>query len=128
MSAPVLESTQNIESKPDSGLLRFSPFQLSLITPLQIIPRKYAVFGISINALYSQNAMVGGISVGLINHAKTGMYGISAGLINTSPRVIGLQAGLINVTDRLTGMQVGLINVVKGRKRVPLVPIINIGF
>ena len=114
--------------KTGYGEKRFSPFQLGFISPVQVVPRKYSIYGISINCLYGQNDRVYGISTGLINHTKSRIFGISAGMINLSPRAVGLQAGLINITDDLTGMQVGLINIVRGRKRAPVIPAINVGF
>jgi len=48
------------------------PFQISLFTPVQIIPEDTAIKGIRINLIYGRNAAVKGIDLGLINHTIRG--------------------------------------------------------
>lgn len=125
--APVAVQMQPVTTPP-TACFQYSPIQLSLIWPLQIIPRKATIGGLSIDAIFATNQNVYGIYAGAINHAHDKMIGISAGVVNVSGKCYGFQVGLINVCDDLKGFQIGLINVERERRVAPVVPLINLSF
>jgi len=89
------------------------PFQLSLVTPIQIYPDNYSINGLRINLLYGRNASVVGLDWGLINHTTTGLsQGLQLGMVNLNDAdYTGLEYGFVNVTTaNVKGMQWGFVN------------------
>ncbi len=115
------------------------PVQLSLVTPVQVVPKEDAVCGVRLDLLWGNNKAVWGIDLGLTNGAgelkgiemgglvnvlkgldeapSTRSWGLqAAGLVNSNAKTpfIGFQmAGLVNDHDNgaFTGIQVaGLAN------------------
>ena len=135
----------------------FTPFALSLISPIQFPSSAVPVWGIAIDGLYGKYTNIWGLQAGLVGRTQDqyglsvtavsivegrmgGMqvgafyslskeiYGMQIGLVNQADRVIGMQIGLVNSCKRLTGVQIGLWNSVTGREFLGSMPILNIGF
>ncbi len=98
------------------------PVQLSLVTPVQVVPKEDAVCGVRLDLLWGDNNAVWGLDAGLTNGAG-GLKGIEVGgLVNVlkgpkdapSTQSWGLQAaGLVNsnTKTRFIGFQMaGLVN------------------
>jgi hypothetical protein len=66
-----------------------SPVQLSLFTPVQIVPADRSVSGLRLNLIYGKNADVTGVDWGLVNHDTGSGFAWQAGLVTwwsrTSP-------------------------------------------
>lgn len=75
-------------------------------------------------AIFNQARALTGVQVGLVNLSES-LSGIDLGAINLGGRLDGLQIGLFNQCDNLNGLQIGLLNHVRGRKRLPLLPLVN---
>jgi len=103
------------------------PIQLSLFTPVQIVPEAQAISGVRLNLIYSRNASVTGVDIGLVNHSTTGLskgfqWGIvgwvdadftgwQASAVNyTAGNFEGFQWGLVNYADAGNGFQLGFVN------------------
>ncbi len=89
------------------------PLQMSLYSPVQLIPKDKTICGVRLDLIWGDNNAVQGIDIGLANGADS-VQGIQIGGINRGPRTSerdswGLQIGLINgggQTD-LLGHKVG---------------------
>ncbi len=122
------------------------PFNLSLVTPIQIFPDNYAINGLRINLLYGRNASVVGLDWGLVNQTTTGLsQGLQLGLVNlddadytgleygfvnvTTGSAKGMQWGFVNTAGFANGLQLGFINYAKTMKglQIGLVNIIKQG-
>lgn len=89
------------------------PVQLSLVTPLQIVPEEDSINAIRLNLLYGRNASVRGLDLGLINHTTTGLSkGLQTGFVSLADAdFLGLQYSVVNVTrNDFEGMQWGFVN------------------
>jgi hypothetical protein len=64
------------------------PFQLSLVTPVQLVPKEGAVCGVRLDLLWGENSTVWGLDAGLMNRAGE-LRGIEAGVI--ANRLKGLE-------------------------------------
>ncbi|MCK5573659.1 MAG: hypothetical protein KAJ12_12900 [Bacteroidetes bacterium] len=104
-----------------------SPIQLSLVTPIQIVPPEKSIGGFRFNLIYGRNTSVVGLDLGLVNHTTSGVskglqWGIvaladadfngwQAHWVNISGgRVEGLQTGLYNTAGSMSGVQLGIVN------------------
>jgi hypothetical protein len=87
------------------------PIQLSLFTPVQIVPEKEGVTAVRLNLIYSVNKSVQYVDLGLVNMTSGGFSsGIqwAAVAINKGP-FTGWQSGLAAVTQaRFKGLQTGV--------------------
>ena len=45
-----------------------NPFQIALVTPVQLVPEDDSVSGIRLNLIYGRNTTITGLDLGLINH------------------------------------------------------------
>jgi hypothetical protein len=89
------------------------PFQLSLVTPIQIFPENSSITGVRIDLIYGRNTTVKGLDWGLINHTTSGTsLGFELGGVNLSDaNFTGLQYGWVNWTKgNFEGMQWGFVN------------------
>lgn len=89
------------------------PIQLSLVTPVQIVPEDEAVGGFRFNLLYGRNAAMTGFDLGLVNHTRPGdVVGVQFGIVGLSDGgMTGWQANWVNVTkEAMKGVQTGLVN------------------
>lgn len=138
----------------DTGMA--APFQLALISPLQLFRSKSPIHGLRINLIYGNNRAVAGLDVGIINVVGSDMNGLQAGVINRAGSLYGLQAGLVNcgrsvswlqagvvnsghsvrglqvglvnVARKLYGVQIGLVNRIEQSHGPKTLPFINVGF
>ena len=91
------------------------PFQLALVTPIQIFSEDVSITGLRLNLLYGRNQTVTGVDLGLVNHTKSGdSKGIQWGFVNlTDANFTGLQDGWVNITKGdFEGLQWGFVNYV----------------
>ncbi|MEJ2203161.1 MAG: hypothetical protein P8170_03545 [Gemmatimonadota bacterium] len=90
------------------------PIQISLVTPVQIVPEDEAVRGVRLNILYGRNTFMTGFDYGLVNHTMRDFLGVGLGVVNlTEGSATGLQWGGVNVTKgAFEGFQVGWVNTV----------------
>lgn len=94
-----------------------SPLQLSLFTPVQIIPKDMDVCGFRFNLIYGNNRKVSGLDIGLINRTTDTFKGLElAGLGNRGAWVYGIQAALLPLgrnyaANTIQGVQVGTGNI-----------------
>lgn len=108
----------------------WTPLQLSLATPVQIVPAAWDVMGLRLNVIYGDNHDVGVLDVGLVNRTtgrQTGMQiggimnrvegsasGIQlAGIVNSvsgNSMVEGAQVACMNTVGDGSGLQIGIVN------------------
>jgi len=89
------------------------PIQLSLVTPVQIVPEGEAVGGFRFNLIYGRNAAMTGLDIGLVNHTGPGDFvGVQFGILGLSDGgMTGWQANWVNITEAaMQGVQTGLFN------------------
>jgi hypothetical protein len=90
-----------------------APIQLSLVTPIQIVPATNAVKGLRFNLIYGTNTAVTGLDLGLINNTTGGpSEGVQFGAINlVTGSFTGWQSSFVNIQrGAFTGLQGGVIN------------------
>ena len=104
-----------------------SPIQLSLFSPIQLVPEENAVSGVRLSLLYGRNSYVTGLDWGLVNHSTSGMSkGVQFGLVGlidvdftgwqnnavniTKGDFEGFQWGVVNYAGHASGFQLGLVN------------------
>ncbi len=116
-----------------------SPLQVSVWSPVQLVPVEKTVCGIRLDLLYGDNEGVEGIDIGLVNGADSlkgiqigvlnwasekDSWGIQIGLlVNSRPQVVhyasftGIQiAGFGNRSGAMKGLQLGLFGNMIGNK------------
>jgi hypothetical protein len=76
----------------------WTPFQLSLVKPVQLFPEETRVDGLRINLLYGVNKEVNGLDYGVINRTTGTTQGVQLGAFPF--------AG-VNITESLYGIQFG---------------------
>lgn len=94
-------------------LAQEKPIQLSLFSPVQIVPEKDAISGVRLSLLYGKNANVSGLDWGLVNHCTSGISkGVQIGLVGLiDADFIGFQGTAVNITKRnFEGFQWGIVN------------------
>lgn len=87
------------------------PIQLSLFTPVQIVPEKEGVTAVRLNLIYSVNKSVQYVDLGLVNMTSGGFSsGIQwAAVAINKGSFTGWQSGFAAVTQaRFKGLQTGL--------------------
>jgi hypothetical protein len=134
------------------------PFQLALITPVQVPSEETSIHGIRINAIYGTSENVIGFDFGLVNRTRGDMkglgfgfanivdgdasawqfgvinyvggqnVGLQTGFYNHSEKMRGFQFGAINWTRSLHGLQIGVLNFNMSGEPLTFFPIINFGF
>ena len=78
------------------------PIQLSLFSPIQIVPETYSISGIRLSLIYGKNTSVSGLDWGLVTQTTSGMSK-------------GVQLGLVALADaNFTGFQYNFVNSVRG--------------
>ena len=92
------------------------PIQLSLFTPIQIVPESESVSGFRFNLIYGKNANVTGLDLGLVNKSTGMQEGVQWGGVNlTDGGVTGWQNGFVNVSKGSSvGLQTGGVNYHQG--------------
>jgi hypothetical protein len=99
-----------------SAAAQSKPIQLSLVTPIQIVPEDQAVGGFRFNLIYGRNSAMTGLDVGLVNHTRPGgVEGVQFGIVGiTEGDFTGWQANWVNLTSgAMQGVQSGLYNSVE---------------
>ena len=103
------------------------PFQLSLVTPIQVFPETDGVSGVRLSLLYGRNTTLTGLDVGLVSHTTQEFLGFQIGVVGFAEGTFtgvqdnllvnrvagsfeGLQWGLVNSADAGRGGQVGMVN------------------
>lgn len=90
----------------------YTPFMLSLVTPLQVPPRDFDVGGLRINAIYGECHDFDGLDISALVGRTTGhANGFQASLLANvvDGDGFGMQAGAVNyVKGEYAGLQVGL--------------------
>jgi hypothetical protein len=90
-----------------------SPIQLSLFSPVQIVPEGKAISVVRLSLLYGKNTSVTGLDWGLVNHCTSGTSkGFQTGLVGmVDAHYTGFQANWVNITKQnFEGFQWGVIN------------------
>lgn len=89
-----------------------NPVQLSLFTPVQIVPENESVSGIRLNLIYTKNVNVSGFDWGLVNKTTGKQLGVQWGFVNlVDGGFTGWQSGAVNVTyGSSVGLQTGWVN------------------
>jgi len=108
-------------------LAQQKPIQLSLFSPIQLVPEKNAISGIRLSLLYGKNTYVTGLDWGLVSHATSGTsQGAQFGLVglvdadftgwqNTAVNITkgnfeGFQCGIANYAGHASGFKLGIVN------------------
>lgn len=93
----------------------WTPVQLSIAPPVQIINSDASVYGLRVNAPYGRQQGVTGIDVGGFNRVDGALLGLQAGLINSAKgQVRGAQLGFVNWSGGdFAGFQAGVFNVIE---------------
>lgn len=76
----------------------WTPFQLSLVNPVQLFPEETSVRGLRVNLIYGVNKDVDGVDLGAINRTTGTTHGVQAG---------AFPFGGVNITENLNGVQFG---------------------
>lgn len=100
---------------PSTAAAGWSPFQVALWHPTQLVPDDWDVYGLRMNILYGKNKNVWGLDLGVANTAEKKVRGIQAGLINGPGDLGGLSVGGLNSTRRANGLQAGVFSVAEDR-------------
>jgi hypothetical protein len=94
-------------------LAQEKPIQLSLVSPIQLVPEANGISGIRLSLLYGRNTHVTGLDWGLVSYCTSGMSkGVQLGCVGlVDADFTGLQASVANITKHnLEGFQWGLVN------------------
>jgi hypothetical protein len=108
-------------------LAQEKPIQLSLFSPIQLVPEGNAIAGVRLSLLYGKNTYVSGLDWGLVSHCTSGMSkGAQFGLVGfveadfmgwqssvvnyTKGNFEGFQWGFVNYAGHANGFQLGFIN------------------
>lgn len=89
------------------------PVQLSLFTPIQIVPEEDSVSALRINLIYGKNASIRGFDLGIINHTTAGLSkGVQIGFVSVvDADFLGFQYNMVNATrNDFEGFQWGFVN------------------
>jgi len=122
------------------------PIQLSLFSPVQLVPEDDAIAGVRLSLLYGRNKYVTGFDWGLVSHSTSGMsMGWQIGFVGlvdadftgwqnnvaniTRGNFEGFQWGVVNYAGHASGFQLGIVNYAVSMKglQIGLVNIIKQG-
>ncbi len=109
---PFRAFAQDEKDNEDPG--GWTPFQLSLWTPIQLFDEYQDVYGLRINLLKGKNNGINGLDLGFANFAND-VIGIQIGVGGNEARssLKGFQCGAINFVSGngdVTGAQIGIAN------------------
>ncbi len=96
---------------PSAAAANWSPLQVALWHPAQLVPDDWNVYGLRMNFLYGKNQNVWGLDLGVANTTEKKVRGFQAGLINGPGDLGGIGIGGINSTRRVNGFQAGVFSV-----------------
>mgnify|MGYP006288990315 CR=1 FL=1 len=100
---------------PSAAMAGWSPLQVAVWHPAQLVPDDWDVYGLRMNLLYGKNKNVWGLDLGAANTTEKKVRGIQAGLINGPGNLGGISLGGINSTRRVNGCQAGVFSVAEER-------------
>jgi len=60
-----------------------------------------------------------------VNIGKSHSEGVLVGFVNMTNSMSGLQIAFVNVTENMHGLQIGILNIIKGKDKLPILPIVN---
>ena len=88
-----------------------TPFQLALVSPIQLFSPERSVSGLRLNILFGQNTNTKGVDIGLINGSSGDFSGVELGAINlVQGNSKGIQYGLVSYTqNHFSGIQSNLL-------------------
>ena len=66
-----------------------------------------------------------GLQTSGINIGKAHSEGVMFGFVNMTNDMSGLQIAFVNVTENMHGLQIGILNIIKGKDKLPILPIVN---
>ncbi|HMA67719.1 MAG TPA: hypothetical protein VKO20_07855, partial [Desulfosalsimonadaceae bacterium] len=89
----------------------WSPLQLALWHPAQLVGEDTAIYGLRANLFYGKNKTVWGLDLGIANTTSGRVGGIQAGLINGPGALGGIGVGAVNSARRVDGLQAGILSV-----------------
>lgn len=113
---------------PEVSAQEEHPFQLSLLSPAQLVPEDESVRGVRLTLFYGKNASVTGVDLSLIaNHTTRDFLGVQFGLVgyaegtftgaqlNWAVNVVegnfeGFQGGFVNSARNGRGVQLATVN------------------
>lgn len=113
---PEARARYHTSARVDTPVLEgsgYTPFMLSLVSPLQVPPRDFDVGGLRLNLIYGECVNFDGLDLGLVGRSVGHGNGL---LINGLANIVdgdslALQLGCVNyVKGNFSGMQVGLVN------------------
>ena len=86
------------------------PLQISIFTPIQLVPQRKDITGLKLNIIYGYNEGIYGIDVGIASKAKN-TSSLQLNLMNIVDAYgQGLQMGLFNIAEDYSGLQFGIFN------------------
>ena len=99
------------------------PLQLSLFTPLQIVPEEDTISLFRLNLIYGRNVSIRGLDLGLVNHTTRGeSRGVQWGMVSWNEAdFTGWQYGTVNATaGNFKGFQWGFVNYARSARGLQL--------
>jgi hypothetical protein len=66
-----------------------------------------------------------GLQTSPINIGKSHSEGVMFGFVNMTNDMSGLQIAFVNVTENMHGLQIGILNIIRGKDKLPILPIVN---
>jgi hypothetical protein len=93
----------------------FTPFMLSLVSPLEAPTRDFDVTGLRLSIIYGECQNFAGLDIGLISRTRGVATGVQISAIATivDGDAIGFQPGLVNIVKgECDGFQIGAANYV----------------
>jgi len=100
---------------PSAATAGWSPLQVAVWHPAQMVPDDWNIYGLRMNLLYGKNKNVWGFDLGVANTTEGRVRGFQAGLINGPGDLDGIGVGGINSTRRVNGFQAGVLSVAEER-------------
>jgi len=115
-----------LEMADDSDYVRITPFQFSILNPVQLFPDTWNVYGLRASIIYGKNEDVYGVDLGFLANKANNVIGIQLGGFQNKiaesfrgiqvvgignngfdAAITGVQVGFGNAAKDLTGIQIG---------------------
>lgn len=106
-------SAQTASLQTASSDRPYTPFMLSIVTPLQVPTSDFDVGGLRINAIYGECQHFDGLDISTVGYARGHANGLQLALLANvvDGDGMGLQAGAVNyVKGSYDGLQIGAVN------------------
>ncbi len=109
-------AVQEFKSRPVQDGAGDTPFQLSLLTPVQVPPADWDVNGLAINLLYGTSHNFKGLSIGGLATRTTGradglMIATLANVVESDSTSLQISFGVNYTEFAFTGLQIGAVNI-----------------